>query len=233
MPALYLIPCPLGNMPPHEVIPERTIEIIRNLDHFIVEEEKSAIRFLVKIGIKKRIEEISFYLLNEHTDKKQIELFFQQLDKTDYGLLSEAGVPAIADPGSELIMAAHKSGFRIVPLTGPSSILLAMMASGLNGQNFAFNGYLPVKDHERKLKLQYLEKRSFQENQAQIFMETPYRNNKLLKAITESCSPETLLCIAANITLENELICTKTIAAWKKDLPDLHKQPVIFIIQKY
>lgn len=233
MPTLYLIPCPLGNIPPHEVIPERTIEIIKNLDQFIVEEERAAIRFFVRIGLKNKLDAISFYILNEHSDKKQIELFFQKDESKDYGLLSEAGMPAIADPGSELIMAAHKSGYRVVPLTGPSSILLAMMASGLNGQNFAFNGYLPVKNHERKLKLQYLEKRSYQENQSQIFIEAPYRNNQLLKAIIESCSPDTLLCIAANITLENELISTKTLASWKKEMPDLHKQPAIFIIHKF
>ncbi len=233
MPALYLIPCTLGDVPPHEVIPDKTIEIIRELDHFIVEEVKTARRFLVRIGIKKSIDLVNFFVLNEHTDKKQIELFFHQESNHDYGLLSEAGLPAIADPGSELILAAHKSGYRIIPLTGPSSIFLAMMASGLNGQNFAFNGYLPVKDHERRIKLQLLEKKSIQENQSQIFMETPYRNNQLLKAIVESCLPETFLCIATNITLKNERICTKTIAEWKKEMPDLHKQPAIFIIHRY
>jgi 16S rRNA (cytidine1402-2'-O)-methyltransferase len=233
MPTLYLIPCTLGDNPPHEVIPEKTIEIIKKLDHFIVEEEKTARRFLIKIGIEKSIDSVNFYILNEHTERKHIELFFYQKNNYDFGLLSEAGVPAIADPGSELVLAAHKAGYRIIPLTGPSSILLAMMASGLNGQNFAFNGYLPVKDHERKIRLQHLEKRSLLENQSQIFIETPYRNNQLLKTIIESCSSETLLCIATNLTLQSERICTKTIADWKKEMPDLHKQPAIFILHKH
>jgi len=147
-------------------------------------------------------------------------------------LLSEAGVPAVADPGADLIRMAYRTGFRIVPLVGPSSILLAVMASGLNGQHFAFAGYLPVKMNERVARLKYLEKRSRQENEAQLFIETPYRNNQLMKSILDTCSSDTWLCVAANLTLEDEWISTRTIAEWKKESPDLNKQPAVFVLQR-
>ena len=231
-PVLYLIPSPLGEIAPHEIIPPKTLQVIKKLEHFIVEEERTARRFLIKAGIEKPIDSLTFYILNEHTGNNGITSFLKDSGNVDLGLLSEAGAPAVADPGSDLIHLAHRMGYKVVPLVGPSSILLAVMASGLNGQNFAFTGYLPVKTNDRTARLKYLEKRSQQENQAQLFIEAPYRNNQLIKSILETCSPETWLCVAANLTLEHEWICTKTIAEWKNEIPDLNKQPAIFIMQR-
>ena len=231
-PVLYLIPSTLGDVSPQDVIPQKTLQILKKLDHFIVEEERTARRFLIKAGINKPVDAITFFILNEHTGKENLSSFFENSGNTDMGLLSEAGVPAVADPGTDLIRVAHRMGFRVVPLVGPSSVLLAVMASGLNGQNFAFTGYLPVKTNERAARIRFLEKRSLLENQAQVFIETPYRNNQLMKSILETCSPETWLCIASNITLEKEWISTRTIAEWKREIPDLNKQPSVFILQK-
>jgi len=231
-PVLYLIPSTLGDVSPPDVIPQKTLQILRKLDHFIVEEERTARRFLIKAGINKPVDAITFFILNEHTGKENLSSFFENSGNTDMGLLSEAGVPAVADPGTDLIRVAHRMGFRVVPLVGPSSVLLAVMASGLNGQNFAFTGYLPVKTNERAARIRFLEKRSLMENQAQVFIEAPYRNNQLMKSILETCSPETWLCIASNITLEKEWISTRTIAEWKREIPDLNKQPSVFILQK-
>lgn len=229
-PALFLIPSTLGDVPPIDVIPELTIRVIRQLDHFVVEEEKTARRFLLRVGINKPIEAITFYILNEHTDRNSFSSILKSSEKADLGLLSEAGVPAIADPGDDLVREAHRMGYRIVPLVGPSSVLLALMSAGMNGQNFAFTGYLPVKPHERIVRLKILEKRSQQENQTQMFIEAPYRNNQLMRTMVETCSPDTLLCVAVNLTLENERIDTRTIGEWKKEMPELHKQPAIFAI---
>ncbi|MBP1668862.1 MAG: SAM-dependent methyltransferase [Bacteroidetes bacterium] len=231
-PVLYLIPSTLGDVSPQDVIPQKTLQILKKLDHFIVEEERTARRFLIKTGINKPVDAITFFILNEHTGKENLSSFFENSGNTDMGLLSEAGVPAVADPGTDLIRVAHRMGFRVVPLVGPSSVLLAVMASGLNGQNFAFTGYLPVKTDERAARIRFLEKRSLMENQAQVFIEAPYRNNQLMKSILETCSPETWLCIASNITLEKEWISTRTIAEWKREIPDLNKQPSVFILQK-
>ena len=231
-PVLYLIPSTLGDVSPQDVIPQKTLQILKKLDHFIVEEERTARRFLIKAGINKPVDAITFFILNEHTGKENLSSFFENSGNTDMGLLSEAGVPAVADPGTDLIRVAHRMGFRVVPLVGPSSVLLAVMASGLNGQNFAFTGYLPVKTDERAARIRFLEKRSLMENQAQVFIEAPYRNNQLMKSILETCSPETWLCIASNITLEKEWISTRTIAEWKREIPDLNKQPSVFILQK-
>jgi len=231
-PVLYLIPSTLGDVSPQDVIPQKTLQILKKLDHFIVEEERTARRFLIKTGINKPVDAITFFILNEHTGKENLSSFFENSGNTDMGLLSEAGVPAVADPGTDLIRVAHRMGFRVVPLVGPSSVLLAVMASGLNGQNFAFTGYLPVKTNERAARIRFLEKRSLMENQAQVFNEAPYRNNQLMKSILETCSPETWLCIASNITLEKEWISTRTIAEWKREIPDLNKQPSVFILQK-
>ncbi|MBS1233699.1 MAG: SAM-dependent methyltransferase [Bacteroidetes bacterium] len=231
-PVLYLIPSTLGDVSPQDVIPQKTLQILKKLDHFIVEEERTARRFLIKAGINKPVDAITFFILNEHTGKENLSSFFENSGNTDMGLLSEAGVPAVADPGTDLIRVAHRMGFRVVPLVGPSSVLLAVMASGLNGQNFAFTGYLPVKTNERAARIRFLEKRSLMENQAQVFIEAPYRNNQLMKSILETCSPETWLCIASNITLEKEWISTRTIAEWKREIPDLNKQPSVFILQK-
>jgi len=231
-PVLYLIPSTLGDVSPQDVIPQKTLQILKKLNHFIVEEERTARRFLIKTGINKPVDAITFFILNEHTGKENLSSFFENSGNTDIGLLSEAGVPAVADPGTDLIRVAHRMGFRVVPLVGPSSVLLAVMASGLNGQNFAFTGYLPVKTNERAARIRFLEKRSLMENQAQVFIEAPYRNNQLMKSILETCSPETWLCIASNITLEKEWISTRTIAEWKREIPDLNKQPSVFILQK-
>jgi 16S rRNA (cytidine1402-2'-O)-methyltransferase len=232
-PVLYLIPSTLGDVNPQDVIPQKTLQILKKLDHFIVEEERTARRFLIKTGINKPVDAITFFILNEHTGKENLSSFFENSGNTDMGLLSEAGVPAVADPGTDLIRVAHRMGFRVVPLVGPSSVLLAVMASGLNGQNFAFTGYLPVKTNERAARIRFLEKRSLLENQAQVFIEAPYRNNQLMKSILETCSPETWLCIASNITLEKEWISTRIIAEWKREIPDLNKQPSVFILQKF
>jgi len=231
-PVLYLIPSTLGDVSPQDVIPQKTLQILKKLDHFIVEEERTARRFLIKTGINIPVDSITFFILNEHTGKENITSFFENSGNADMGLLSEAGVPAVADPGTDLIRMAHRMGYRVVPLVGPSSVLLAVMASGLSGQNFAFSGYLPVKTNEREARIRFLEKRSILENQAQIFIEAPYRNNQLMKSILETCSPETWLCIASNITLENEWIATRTITEWKRVVPDLNKQPAVFILQK-
>jgi 16S rRNA (cytidine1402-2'-O)-methyltransferase len=232
VPVFYLIPSTLGDVCPQDVIPQKTLQILKKLDHFVVEEERTARRFLIKAGIDKPIGAITFFILNEHTEKEDLASFIKNSGNTDLGLLSEAGVPAVADPGADLILMAHQMGFRVVPLVGPSSVLLAVMASGLNGQHFAFAGYLPVKINERTAQIRFLEKRSLLENQSQVFIEAPYRNNQLMKSILETCSPETWLCIASDITLENEWISTRTIAEWKGEIPDLNKKPVVFVMQK-
>ncbi len=228
---LYLIPCILGESDINMVIPVQVIEIIHTLEHFIVENERTARRFLIKAGYNKPISKIQFYILNEHTDIQSIPSIFEMSGKTHLGLLSEAGVPAVADPGSELVQEAHRKNIKVVPLSGPSSIILALMASGLNGQNFIFHGYLPVKEPERIKRIRFLEKLSMQENQAQIFIETPYRNNQLIRSILNNCNPYTRLCIAANLTMETEWIKTKFIREWQYQLPDLKRQPAVFILQ--
>jgi len=232
-PVLYLIPSTLGDTSPQEVISPKALQILKSLDHFIVEEERTARRFLIKAGIDKPVDSLTFFILNEHTGKDKLASFFDHSSHIDLGLLSEAGVPAVADPGTDLIRMAHRKGFKVVPLVGPSSVLLAVMASGLNGQQFAFNGYLPVKTIDRIARIRFLEKRSLQEKQSQVFIEAPYRNNQLMQSILENCSPETWVCIASNLTLENEWISTRPVAEWKKEIPDLNKQPTVFIMQKF
>jgi 16S rRNA (cytidine1402-2'-O)-methyltransferase len=229
---LYLIPSTLGDTPAQQVLPLPNLDIIRSLDHFVVEELRTARRFLVRCGYGKPIDSVQFYLLNEHTPEEEVPGFFSAAGYADMGLISEAGLPAVADPGSVLVREAYKLNFKVIPLVGPSSIMLALMASGLNGQNFAFNGYLPAKNPERAGRIRFLEKRSENEKQSQVFIETPYRNNHLIETLLEVCKPLTRLCIAANITLENEWIRTKTIREWKiQPPPDLKKQPAVFILQ--
>jgi 16S rRNA (cytidine1402-2'-O)-methyltransferase len=229
---LYLIPSTLGDTPALQVLPSSNLDIIRSLDHFVVEELRTARRFLVRCGYAKPIDSVQFYLLNEHTPEKDVPSFFAGAANNHIGLISEAGLPAVADPGSVLVREAYKLNYKVIPLVGPSSIMLALMASGLNGQNFAFNGYLPVKNPERASRIRFLEKRSESERQSQIFIETPYRNHHLIETLLEVCRPMTRLCIAANITLENEWICTRHIQEWKKQPPpDLKKQPAVFILQ--
>jgi 16S rRNA (cytidine1402-2'-O)-methyltransferase len=229
---LYLIPSTIGETKTDRVIPHYVKEVVAGIRHYIVEEERTARRMLIKLEIPFAIDDLVFYTLNKHTDKSKIPDYLKVAETEDIGLLTEAGVPAIADPGSEIVSLAHLQKIKVVPLVGPSSILLAMMASGLNGQNFAFNGYLPVKNPERIKKIRQLEMRSQEEDQSQIFIEAPYRNNQLLADILSACSDQTLLCLAANLSSENEFIITQTISQWIKEKPDLHKIPAIFILHK-
>lgn len=232
MNTLYLIPSTIGDVEISQILPAYLTNIIDSVYCYIVENERSARRFLLKAGLKNSIDELTFFVLDKHTNREGIEKFLEPADHEDIGLLSEAGVPCIADPGAEIVKLAHKKGLRVVPLVGPSSILMAMMASGLNGQNFAFTGYLPVKSHELTSRIKQLESRSQQENQSQIFIEAPYRNNQLIKTLLQTCHPETLLCIAADISTKTEFIHTKPVKDWKKEIPDLHKRPAIFILHR-
>jgi 16S rRNA (cytidine1402-2'-O)-methyltransferase len=228
---LYLIPSTLGDSAINKVIPDYNLEIIRSLDHFVVEEEKTARRFLIRCGYLTSFNDVKFYTLNEHTRDQDIPDIFIDSGESDLGMISEAGVPAVADPGAMLVEYAYRLNIKVVPLTGPSSLILALMASGLNGQQFAFNGYLPVKGPERTSRIRFLEKRSESEKQSQLFIEAPYRNNQLMEALLETCKPSTRLCIAVNLTLENEWIRTKTIREWQQQAPpDLKRQPAVFII---
>ena len=228
---LFLIPATIGDTETDRVIPEYVKETVARIKHYIVENERSARRMLIKLGIPTPIDELTFYILDEHTDKASISQFLEHINDGDIGLLSEAGVPCVADPGSEIVALAHARNIKVIPLVGPSSILLSIMASGLNGQNFAFNGYLPVKGPDRIQKLKLLENRSRLEKQAQLFIEAPYRNNQLVNDIITACSEHTRLCIASEISTKDEFIATQTIGYWKKHLPELHKKTVIFIIQ--
>ena len=230
---LYLIPTTLGENEPLEVMPYSVKTIVELLDHYIVENEKSARRFIKKITPKKTQSSLIMMKLDKYAKEIETRTYLDLCEQgVSIGLLSEAGVPAVADPGASMVKLAHEKGIQVVPLVGPSSILMALMASGLNGQNFAFNGYLPIDNSERKKGIKALEKLSIDKNQSQIFIETPYRNQKMFTDLKSVLSPGTLLCIAIDISLPNEYIKTFTIAHWKKQSPDLHKRPAIFIIQK-
>ncbi len=228
---LYLIPTSLGETDLDRILPVYNNEIVNRLDFFIVEDVRTARRFLKKINPATDIDSKTFYVLNQHTRPEEIAGFLKPLSEgREVGVISEAGCPAIADPGADVVAIAQEKGFKVVPLVGPSSILLALMASGFNGQSFAFNGYLPVQPADRTKAIKRLENRAHNEKQSQIFIETPYRNMKMLEDILAVCQPATRLCIAADITLETEFIRTKTIRDWKKQLPDLNKRPCIFIL---
>lgn len=228
---LYLIPTSLGETDLDRILPAYNNEIVNRLDFFIVEDVRTARRFLKKINPATDIDSKTFYVLNQHTRPEEIAGFLKPLSEgREVGVISEAGCPAIADPGADVVAIAQEKGFKVVPLVGPSSILLALMASGFNGQSFAFNGYLPVQLADRTKAIKRLENRAHSEKQSQIFIETPYRNMKMLEDILAVCQPTTRLCIAADITLETEFIRTKTIRDWKKQLPDLNKRPCIFIL---
>ncbi len=230
---LYLIPTPIGETPIDDVIPQKVKETINNITHYIVENERTARRCLIKMGIKTAIDDLNFFVLNKHTDRNTINSFLDPCKTgASVGLLSEAGAPAVADPGSDIVALAHKKNIQVIPLVGPSSILLAIMASGLNGQGFTFNGYLPVKPHERIKKLKQLENLSASTKQTQIFIEAPYRNNQLLKDMTDHCHPATRICVACMISTEEEFIKTLSVAEWKKNKADLHKKPTLFLLQK-
>ena len=228
---IYLIPNTLGDSSVESVLPSQILHVASHIYHFIVENEKNARRFLIKLGIPQKIDELTFYELNKHTPRSSIHGFLKPaLDGKPMGVISEAGVPGVADPGAEIIRMAHHYKLPVVPLVGPSSILLSLMASGLNGQNFAFNGYLPVKRPQRIQSIKKLEKKSAENKQTQLFIETPYRNNALIEDIFASCNPNTWLCIACDITLPTEYIVTRQIKDWKRNIPDLHKRPAIFLI---
>jgi 16S rRNA (cytidine1402-2'-O)-methyltransferase len=232
--ALYLIPNTLGEGSVERVLPLFNAEIIKNIKHFIVEDVRTARRFLKKIDKSIDIDSLAFYPLNKHTSPNEISGYLNPLKEGfDVGVISEAGCPAIADPGADIVKIAQSKNYQVVPLVGPSSILLALMASGFNGQSFAFSGYLPVQSNERIQTLRKLEKRAQSENQSQLFIETPYRNMKMLEDILNNCQPSSYLCIACDITLDTEFIKTKMVGEWKKGkMPDLHKRPCIFILYR-
>ena len=229
-----MIPCPISDQTAvYDVVPESNRRVMDSLDYFIVENVRSARRFLSKAGISRKIDELEFVELNEHTVAGQaVEAMVKPLlAGRSAGVISEAGVPGVADPGALVVAACHRKGIKVVPLVGPSSILLAMMASGLNGQSFAFNGYLPVKPPERSKALKALERRAHVEHQSQIFIEAPYRNVKLMEQMLQVCAAETTLTVACDITSPDEFILSLPIAQWRKSgLPDIAKRPTIFII---
>ena len=227
-----MIPVSISDADINLSIPSAVQIVLSEIKYFIVEDLRTARRFLKKVNKNIDIDALTFFVLNKHTDKREIESFIQPLTKgSNIGLMSEAGVPGVADPGAEIVALAHDNNIQVVPLTGPSSIVLALSASGLNGQNFVFHGYLPIKQHERIRKIGRIEDYSKKNRQTQIFIETPYRNNQLIKDILDTCRSETKLCIACNISAENEFIKTKRINQWQKEIPDFHKQPAVFLLQ--
>ncbi|MBQ8367258.1 MAG: SAM-dependent methyltransferase [Alistipes sp.] len=231
---IYMIPCPISETRPlWDVLPRANYEVMNALDYFIVENVRSARRFLSKAGVERRIEELEFVELNEHTTRPEdVERMLRPvLEGRSAGVISEAGVPGVADPGADIVALAHSHGIRVVPLVGPSSILMSVMASGLNGQSFAFVGYLPVKDGERERRLRELERRAQQERQAQLFIEAPYRNVKLFEALIRILSPKMRLTVATDITAPEEYIRTLRVEEWRKvGVPDIQKRPTIFVL---
>lgn len=228
---LYLIPVTLGDSDINQVIPKYNNEIINNIDTYIVENIKTARRFLKKSGIQKAISDLTFFEINKHSKEYEFPSYLNAINEgKNIGILSDAGCPGIADPGADIVNLAQDKNIKVVPLVGPSSILLSLMASGFNGQSFCFNGYLPKEQKDRIKKLKELEKRVKTFQQTQIFIETPYRNTNLFEDLKKNCFPTTKLCIAVNITLANEKIETKSIEEWKKNKIDLSKKPCIFII---
>lgn len=229
---LYLIPCTLGETPPLEVLPLLVKKAIENIDHYIVEHEKSARRFIKSVASKKQQNSLHIEEINKFTKPQEIPQMLEPcFNGFDVGIISDAGCPGIADPGAAVVEQAHQKSIKVVPLVGPSSILLALMASGFNGQNFAFNGYLPIDKVERKQKIKQLEKKSIVENQSQLFIETPYRNNQMLESLTTALQKNTEICVACDITLATEYIRTASAQHWKRIKVDLHKRPTMFIIQ--
>ena len=229
---LYLIPCTLGDTPATTVLPQHVIDIARSLSHYVVEQPKTARQFLSSLKHQQPISSLHIATLNEHSKAAELpELLAPLLAGFDVGIISEAGCPGIADPGADLVSLAHRNGIRVIPLVGPSSILLALMASGLNGQCFAFHGYLPIAEPDRNKTIATLEAESASRRQTQMFIETPYRNDKLFAALIAQCRPQTQLCIAADITLPSEQIQTRSIAQWKaQGAPRLGKRPCLFLL---
>ena len=228
---LYLIPSPLGENDPAEVIPQPVLDSLTGFKTFVVEEVRTARRYLSKAGLKGKIDGLEFFELNEHTEQSTIESYLKLFaDGNDVALISEAGLPAVADPGAQLVALAHRNGIEVIPAVGPSSLMMSLMASGLNGQSFAFCGYIPAKTDERRSKLKLLEKVSGQLKQTQIIIETPYRNDSLFKDILSTCAPSTRLCIAANITMPDAYIKTKSVSQWKKENLTIGKRPCVFLL---
>ena len=231
--ALYLIPVTLGDTPITQVLPAYNKEIILQIRHFIVEDVRSARRFLKKVDKEIDIDALTFYTLNKHTSPEDISGYLKPLAAGEsMGVISEAGCPAVADPGADVVAIAQRKNLKVVPLVGPSSIIMSVMGSGFNGQSFAFHGYLPIDPSERAKRLKTLEQRIYTESQTQLFIETPYRNNKMLEDILQHCKPQTKLCVAANITCPDEYIKTKTVKEWQTKKPDLAKIPCIFLLYK-
>lgn len=228
---LYLIPCPLGDVPPLALLPASVQTTIEKIDHYIVEHQKNARRFIKSISPEKEQSSLKLQEINKFTQPEEIPAMLNPcLEGFDVGVISDAGCPGIADPGARAVHYAHENGIKVVPLVGPSSILLAMMASGFNGQNFTFNGYLPIEKSERKSELKRLEKLSKDFDQSQLFIETPYRNNQMLQSLIDILNPQTRICVACDITLPSEYIKTAPASVWKKIKVDLHKRPTLFII---
>ena len=227
---LYLIPSPLGEVDLADILPAHVLEIACSLRTFVVEETRTVRRYLSKAGLKGHIDELDFHELNEHTTPAEVESLVALFDNGDVGLISEAGLPAVADPGAALVALCHRHGIEVVPLVGPSSLMLALMASGLNGQSFAFRGYIPAKTDERRSALKDHERLSKQLNQSQIIIETPYRNDSLFADMLQFLAPATRICVAADITLPTQYIRTASVSVWKKQVPSIGKRPCVFII---
>ena len=231
---MYLLPVTLGDTEIDNVLPSYNREIIRQIKFFIVENVRSARRFLKKVDRDINIDELTFYLMDKHTDAAKMASYLKPLEEGNaMGVISEAGCPAVADPGADVVAVAQRKNLRVIPMVGPSSIIMSVMGSGFNGHSFAFNGYLPIEPAERTKRIKQLETRAYTEDQTQLFIETPYRNHKMLEELLRTCKPSTRLCIASGITCAEEYIHTHTIAEWKKiKLHDLSKIPTIFLIYK-
>ena len=228
---LFLIPSPLGDNDPAEVIPAGVLSMLPSISTYVVEAVRTARRYLAAAGLKGHVQDLEFHELNEHTTPEEVEALMKLFDDgRDVGLITEAGLPAVADPGAQLVRLCHRHGVEVVPMSGPSSLMLALMASGLNGQSFAFLGYLPAKTEERRQALRSIEKHSSTARQTKIFIETPYRNDSLLADILSVCRADTEVCIAANITMPDAFIRTKTAGEWKKSVPTIGKRPCVFLI---
>jgi len=233
MAKLYLIPTTLGDTSIERVLPPDLTKVINSVTVFIVENLRTARRFLKKVNPDIVIDDLTFFELNQHTDPKELSRFLEPNRRgLDIGIISEAGCPGVADPGADVVKIAHTRNIQVVPLVGPSSILLALMASGMSGQNFAFNGYLPIKNPEKAMQIKMLEHRMQTEGQTQIFIEAPYRNAQLLDNLLKNCDPLTLLCIAVDITMDTEFILCKPMSWWKNNIPEIQKRPAIFMIGK-
>lgn len=231
--ALYLLPVTLGDTPLDNVLPAYNKEVISGIRHFIVENVRTARRFLRQVDPQFDIDGSQFFELNKHTSPQDIAGYLAPMhDGKPMGVISEAGCPAVADPGADVVAIAQRKGLKVVPLVGPSSIILSVMASGFNGQSFAFHGYLPIKPDERARMLHKLEQRIYNENETQLFIETPYRNGKMIEEILKNCRPQTKLCIAANLTCSDEYVRTRTVKEWRGKVPELSKIPCIFLLYK-